>query len=65
MHYGEVDVEEVSPMRGDDLVDELQSISLFGVVLSVLIRQHDETFMVIHTTEGTKIESGFVSGIER
>jgi hypothetical protein len=65
MNYVEVQVKQGRPMGMDELFNMPQSVDLFGIVLGVLIRQHDETLMVIDSAKSAKVESGFVAGIKR
>ena len=46
------------------LLDLSQCLGLAGKILRVLVRQHDEAFMIVYSSKGAEIKSGFVTGIE-
>ena len=57
-------VEQSGTMGMDDLFDGIERLDLVGIILGVFVRQHDETFMVIHPTKRAQVEGGFVAGIK-
>jgi hypothetical protein len=64
VNYTKVQVKQGGTMRVDALLDMLQRVGFVGMVLSVFIRQHDETFMVINASQGAEIERRLVAGIK-
>lgn len=46
------------------LLDLSQCLGLAGKILRVLVRQHDEAFMIVYSSKGAEIKSRFVTGIE-
>lgn len=46
------------------LLNKIQRVGLAGIILCVLVGQHDETFMVIYSSKGAKIKRGLVAGVE-
>jgi hypothetical protein len=64
MDYLEVQVKQRRAMGVDELLDMPQSVDLFGIVLCVLVRKHDEAFMVIDSTQGAQVKGGLVAGIK-
>ena len=51
-------------MTADTLFDLGQSLCLIEVLVCVFIGQHDETFMIVYSSQGTKVCRRFVAGIK-
>jgi hypothetical protein len=64
VNYAEVQLEKSRTMAADTLLDLVQSLCLIDVLVCVFIRQHDETFMIIDSSQGTKVCGRFVAGIK-
>lgn len=64
VYYFEVQIQQRGTMRVDELFDLSQRFGLSGIVLRGFVRQHDETFMIIHSPKCAKVKRRFVTGIK-
>lgn len=64
MYGAKVSVNQGRAMRVDNLLNSGKGVGFVLIVLGVLIRQHDETFMVIDSSKCAKIERAFVASIK-
>jgi hypothetical protein len=59
-----VQVEQSWSMWVDKLLDLLEGVGLASIVLCGFVRQHDETFMIVHSSKSAKVKCRFVAGIK-
>lgn len=64
MDYLKIYVKKGRAVWVNELLDMAQIICLFSMVLCVLVRKHNETFMIIDSSKGSKVEGRLVAYIE-
>ena len=60
----EIYVKKGRAMWMNKLLDMTQVIGLFSMVLCIFVRKHNETFMIINSSQCSKVERGLVADIE-